>query len=81
MKERPAEVERSPDRANAEPAAGKAPFLRCSWIFGPLKPTFLIRNAIFRGELQASRPCPEHGWMLEAEKPRRGDPPAESCRL
>ena len=29
--------------------------LRCSWIFGSFRPTFLIRDAGFLSELQASR--------------------------
>jgi len=46
-----------------------------------IKPTSLIRDAIFLRELQASRGVLEAPWTLEAEKRRRGDPPAASCRL
>jgi len=44
-----------------------------------IKPTSLIRDASFCCELQASRDGFDRAWKLEAEKQRRGDPPATSA--
>jgi hypothetical protein len=41
-----------------------------------IKPTSLIRDAIFFGGSQASRGGFDRIWTLEAEKQERGDPPA-----
>ena len=49
---------------------------------GFLKPTSIIRDAeSVRCELQASRGGVDRSWTLEAEKQRRGDPPAIKCRF